>query len=68
MLLAFLKAGKPILPKETILKLLPGLLLAMVIGSLIAAGIGAEFKGIQLVGELPSQLPPPSLPSPRGRG
>lgn len=29
LLLAFLKAGKPILPRETILKLLPGLLLAM---------------------------------------
>ncbi|HYA37049.1 MAG TPA: SulP family inorganic anion transporter [Candidatus Methylomirabilis sp.] len=40
----------------------PGLLLAMIIGSLIAAGIGAETKGIQLVGELPAQLPPLSLP------
>jgi hypothetical protein len=29
LLLAFLKAGKPILPRETILKLFPGLLLAM---------------------------------------
>jgi hypothetical protein len=29
LLLAFLKAGKPILARETILKLLPGLLLAM---------------------------------------
>ena len=29
LLLAFLKAGKPILPRETVLKLFPGLLLAM---------------------------------------
>ncbi len=40
----------------------PGLLLAMVVGSLLAAAIGAESKGIRLVGELPAQLPPISIP------
>ena len=29
LLLSFLKAGKPILPRDTILKILPGLLLLM---------------------------------------
>ncbi len=40
----------------------PGLLLAMIIGSLVAAAFGAEDKSIRLVGELPAQLPPLSLP------
>lgn len=40
LLLAFLKAGKPILPRETILKLLPGLLLAMTLCFVIGFGYG----------------------------
>ena len=40
----------------------PGLLLAMIIGSLVAAFFGAEENNIRLVGELPAQLPPFSLP------
>ena len=40
LLLAFLKAGKPILPRETILKLLPGLLLAMTSCFVIGFGYG----------------------------
>jgi sulfate permease, SulP family len=40
----------------------PGLLLAMILGSLVAVFFGAEAKSIRLVGELPAQLPPLSLP------
>ncbi len=40
----------------------PGLLLAMIVGSLVAAAFGAADKSIRLVGELPAQLPPLSLP------
>jgi hypothetical protein len=40
LLLAFLKAGKPILPRETILKLLPRLLLAMTLCFVIGFGYG----------------------------
>ncbi|MGR0278357.1 SulP family inorganic anion transporter [Marinomonas dokdonensis] len=40
---------------------LPGLLIAMVIGSLVAMFAG-EDKGIELVGEIPGSLPPLSLP------
>ncbi|OQW94555.1 MAG: sodium-independent anion transporter [Beggiatoa sp. IS2] len=40
----------------------PGMLIAMVIGSLIALGLDAQAHGIKLVGSLPSQLPPLSLP------
>ena len=40
----------------------PGLLFAMIIGSLLAALLAYETKGIKLVGVLPSQLPPFSLP------
>jgi sulfate permease, SulP family len=40
----------------------PGLLLAMIISSLLAAFLGVEEKNIQVVGELPAQLPPFSLP------
>lgn len=42
---------------------LPGMLFAMVIGSLVALGLDAQAHGIKLVGSLPSQLPPFSLPS-----
>jgi hypothetical protein len=38
LLLSFLKAGKPILPKETILRLLPGLLLVMALCFVIGFG------------------------------
>jgi SulP family sulfate permease len=40
----------------------PGLLLAMIIGSLLAAAFGAESKDIRLIGEFPAQLPPLSYP------
>ena len=40
LLLAFLKAGKPILPRETVLKLFPGLLLAMTLCFLIGFKYG----------------------------
>jgi hypothetical protein len=35
MLLGFLKTGKPILPKETILSVLPGLLLLMTVSFVV---------------------------------
>lgn len=40
----------------------PGLLLAMIIGSLCATLLGGEARGIALVGQLPQSLPPLSLP------
>lgn len=40
----------------------PGLLLAMVIGSTLAALLGGEINNIGLIGELPRQLPPLSMP------
>lgn len=40
----------------------PGLLFAMVAGSLLAAYFGADEHHIRLVGELPATLPSPSLP------
>lgn len=40
----------------------PGMLLAMVIGSLLALALGGDRHGIGLVGEIPAQLPPLSLP------
>ncbi len=40
----------------------PGMLIAMVLGSLLALVIGDHAHGIQLVGELPASLPPLSLP------
>ena len=41
----------------------PGMLFAMIAGSLIAAALGAEEHGIRLVGSLPANLPPLSLPT-----
>jgi SulP family sulfate permease len=41
----------------------PGMLIAMTIGSVLAAIMGAEAKGIRLVGELPGHFPPLSLPN-----
>jgi len=41
---------------------LPGLFIAMVIGSILAAVIGGESKGVTLVGRFPTQLPPLSMP------
>ncbi len=41
---------------------LPGMLFAMIIGSLLAALLAYETKGIKLLGELPAQLPPLSMP------
>ncbi len=40
----------------------PGLLFAMIIGSLISVILGAESHGVQLMGRLPAHLPPPSVP------
>lgn len=40
----------------------PGLLFAMIVGSLLAIAVGAESRAISLVGELPRSLPPLSLP------
>ncbi|MFI3187005.1 MAG: hypothetical protein QX198_13615 [Methylococcaceae bacterium] len=40
LLLSFLKAGKPILPKETILRILPGLLLLMTVAFVTGFSIG----------------------------
>jgi SulP family sulfate permease len=40
----------------------PVMLIGMVVGSVVAAAFGGESKGIKLVGELPSQLPPLSMP------
>jgi sulfate permease, SulP family len=41
---------------------LPGMLFAMIIGGLMAMGLGSEAHHIKLVGALPSQLPPISFP------
>jgi SulP family sulfate permease len=41
----------------------PGMLLAMIIGSLLAYALGSESAGIKLVGQLPQSLPPLSLPN-----
>jgi len=41
----------------------PGMLIAMVVGSLLAVALGAEAHHIRLVGSLPSQLPPLSAPA-----
>ena len=40
----------------------PGMLIAMIIGSLLAALLAYETKDIQLVGKLPAHLPPFSVP------
>jgi SulP family sulfate permease len=40
----------------------PNMLLAMIVGALLALVLGAEEHGIRLVGELPGQLPPLSSP------
>lgn len=40
----------------------PGLLIAMTVGSIVALIMGAPAHDIKLVGELPAQLPPLSLP------
>ncbi len=40
----------------------PNMLLAMIVGAVLALVLGAEEHGIRLVGELPGQLPPLSSP------
>jgi len=40
----------------------PGLLIAMIIGSLLGILLGAESHGVRLMEGLPAHLPPPSLP------
>jgi SulP family sulfate permease len=42
---------------------LPYLLLAMIFGSLVSLLLGAEAHGIHLVGEMPANLPPLSMPN-----
>lgn len=44
------------------LKRLPNLLIALVVGSLIAYLLGGETVGIKLVAEIPAHLPPWSMP------
>ncbi len=43
-------------------KLAPNMLLALILGSVVAYYLGGSTKGIQVVGELPRGLPPVSLP------
>ena len=40
----------------------PGLLIAMIVGSLTSLALGGGHHGVQLMGELPANLPLPSLP------
>jgi len=40
----------------------PGLLFALIIGSLTSLMLGGEIHGVQLMGKLPAHLPPLSLP------
>jgi sulfate permease, SulP family len=40
----------------------PGLLLALIIGSLVSLGLNGGAHGVQLLGKLPSRLPPLSSP------
>ena len=46
----------------------PGMLIAMVIGSLLAALFDPELNGIKLVGSLPRSLPPLSMPDLSAQG
>ncbi len=46
----------------------PGMLIAMIIGSLMAVLLDAELHGIRLVGSLPRSLPPFSIPDFSGNG
>lgn len=40
----------------------PGLMIAMIVGSLLALAVNAAAHGVTAVGELPAQLPPLSMP------
>ncbi len=40
----------------------PNLLVALIVGALIAMGLGGAESGIKMVGEIPAQLPPLSMP------
>lgn len=40
----------------------PGLMIAMIVGSLVALAVGATAHGVTTVGKLPAQLPPLSMP------
>ena len=42
---------------------LPNMLVALILGSLLAFFLGAEHEGIRLVGEMPGKLPTPSMPN-----
>lgn len=41
----------------------PGLLIAMIIGSILAVFLGAETHGVRLMQSLPAHLPAPSMPN-----
>ena len=41
---------------------LPGMLFAMILGSLACLTMHGSMHGVQLIGRMPAQLPPPSLP------
>lgn len=61
----FLVGGGTLLMAVLIKKYIPRvpyMLAAMVLGSVLALLIGGESKGIQLVGEMPVQLPPFGIP------
>ncbi|MFH1984254.1 MAG: SulP family inorganic anion transporter [Pseudomonadota bacterium] len=40
----------------------PGLLIALIIGSLVSIAVNGEAHGVRLLGSLPGKLPPPSSP------
>jgi SulP family sulfate permease len=40
----------------------PNLLVGLIVGSLLAAVLGGDQHGVAYVGEIPTQLPPPSMP------
>lgn len=61
LLIGIITAVSIILSKVLFPKL-PNLLIGMIVGSIVAFYIGAENKGIELIGAIPAQLPPLSIP------
>jgi sulfate permease, SulP family len=61
LLIAFVTLATALLFKK-ILPRWPGMLFALIIGSFLAWFLGAKEHGISLVGSIPAQLPPLSLP------
>jgi SulP family sulfate permease len=47
---------------KRLLPRLPNLLLGLIAGSLVALAAGGAEQGVSFVGQIPAQLPPPSLP------